>query len=123
MHQNHHKALEVSELPSFWGSLIEIKGISSLALQLLILTATRTSEVLNAEWCEFDLEQALWIIPKERMKTGRVHRVPLSPKALEVLEKVKNHPYSERFLFSIDGKKPISNMSMLTLIKRNFFET
>ena len=81
MHQNHHKALEVSDLPSFWGSLTEIKGISSLALQLLILTATRTSEVLNAEWCEFDLEKALWIIPKERMKTGRVHRVPLSLKA------------------------------------------
>ncbi len=122
MNQNHHKALEVSDLPSFWGSLTEIKGISSLALQLLILTATRTSEVLNAEWCEFDLEKALWIIPKERMKTGRVHRVPLSQKALEVLEKVENHPYSERFLFSIDGKKPISNMSMLTLIKRNFFQ-
>ena len=74
MHQNHHKALAVRDLPHFWRSLIQLEGISSLALQFLILTAARTIEVIKAQWNEFDLDQALWMIPKERMKTGRLHR-------------------------------------------------
>ena len=120
MHQNHHKALAVRDLPHFWRSLIELEGISSLALQFLILTATRTSEVIKAQWNEFDLDQSIWIIPKERMKTGRLHRVPLSNLALEILKKIKARSISDRYVFSFNGKKPISNMSMLSLVYRKF---
>ena len=52
--------------------------VSALALRLLILTATRTSEVLQAKWSEIDIENAVWTIPAARMKTKREHRVPLS---------------------------------------------
>ena len=120
MHQNHHKALEIAQLPEFWRSIQKIDGYASLALQFLILTATRTSEVLKAEWREIDEEQALWIIPAERMKTGRAHRVPLSSVSLRVLLQIKELSTSERYVFSLDGEKPLSNMVMLSLIRKRF---
>ena len=59
------------------------------------------------------------MIPKERMKTGRLHRVPLSNLALEILKKIKARSISDRYVFSFNGK-PISNMSMLSLVYRKF---
>ena len=59
---------------------------TALAFELLVLTAARSGEVRNARWEEFDLEGAVWTIPAGRMKAGREHRVPLSPRALEVLD-------------------------------------
>ncbi|WP_227842066.1 tyrosine-type recombinase/integrase [Vreelandella zhuhanensis] len=58
---------------------------SSKALQFLILTATRTSEVLRTDWPEIDLENATWTIPAERMKARREHRIPLSTQAVSLL--------------------------------------
>ena len=60
-----------------------------LALEFLVLTAARSGEVRNARWEEFDLEGAVWTIPAGRMKAGREHRVPLSPRALEVLDEAR----------------------------------
>ena len=57
-----------------------------LALEFLVLTTARSGEVRNACWEEFDLEGAVWTIPAERMKAGREHRVPLSPRTLEVFD-------------------------------------
>ena len=63
-----------------------------LALEFLVLTAARSGEVRNARWEEFDLEGAVWTIPAERMKAGREHRVPLSPRALAVLDEARRLP-------------------------------
>ena len=63
-----------------------------LAFEFLVLTAARSGEVRNARWEEFDLEGAVWTIPAERMKAGRAHRVPLSPRALEVLDEARRLP-------------------------------
>jgi integrase len=60
-------------------------GIAALTLELIILTAARTSEVLKARWPEFDLEAAVWTVPATRMKAGREHRVPLSAPAVTLL--------------------------------------
>ena len=60
-----------------------------LAFELLVLTATRSGEVRNARWEEFDREGAVWTVPAERMKAGRAHRVPLSPRSLEVLDEAR----------------------------------
>lgn len=60
-----------------------------LALQLLTLTFTRTAELINATWGEFDLDNALWVIPAARMKMKRDHEVPLSHQALGVLAELK----------------------------------
>lgn len=62
--------------------------LSAKALLLCVLTATRTSETIEAKWEEFDLDRAIWTIPKERMKKGREHRVPLSDQAIKVLKSI-----------------------------------
>ena len=66
--------------------LREREAMAALALEFAILTAARTSEVLGATWGEVDLDKAVWTIPAKRMKAGKEHRVPLSPRAVEILE-------------------------------------
>lgn len=83
----HHPALPFIEIGVFMAMLRTMPGMGALALQFIILTATRTSEVLNAQWSEFDLDAGVWVIPKERMKAGKEHAVPLSPDAVEILHK------------------------------------
>ena len=115
----HHAALPWVEMGAFMRDLRAMHGTGSLATQLIILTAARTSEVIESTWDEFDLEAGLWTIPKERMKGFREHRVPLSPQALAVLAtiKVDNNPSS--FVFpSTKPDKAISNMTCLAVLRR-----
>ena len=81
----HHPALPYRELPAFMAELRQQTGIAARALELVILCAARSGEVLGAKWSEFDLEERLWTIPPERMKNRKEHRVPLSDRALEIL--------------------------------------
>lgn len=113
----HHRALPFAEVPPFMVDLAARPAMAARAFELLILTACRTSEVLNAEWSEIDLEARVWTVPAERMKARRPHRVPLSDAALAVLEAVKGkHP---QFVFpGPSGKGPLSNMALLTLLRR-----
>jgi len=116
----HHAALDYGELPDFIVNLRQHPGLSASALELTILTAARTSEVLNAVWSEFDLEAKVWTVPGNRMKAGKTHRVPLSDVAFEVLERLKAHRREgEDWLFPGQAKdKPLSNMAMLMLLRR-----
>jgi integrase len=82
----HMAALPYAEAPAFMARLREEEGIAARALELAILTCTRSNEVLGARWSEIDLAARLWVIPAERMKTEREHRVPLSEAAVAVLE-------------------------------------
>jgi len=85
----------------------------------LILTAARTGEVLDARWDEIDLEQAAWTIPAARMKAGREHRVPLTPRCVELLEQAKLLAAGSDFVFpGRSGKKPMSNMVLLMAMRR-----
>ena len=89
-------------------------------MELIILTATRTSEVLNAKWAEFDLDAGLWTIPKERMKGFKEHRVPLSRQALSLLR--KQHAAREELVeqvFPSNRKGPLSDMALLALMRRH----
>lgn len=61
-------------------------GISARALEFSILTVARSGEIRGAEWCEIDLDAKTWIIPAERMKAAKEHRVPLSDTAVELLK-------------------------------------
>jgi integrase len=83
--QGHHPALPYNEVPTFIETLHQHPSMSALALEFLILTATRTNEVLGARWDEIDLTTKVWTIPPKRMKAKREHRVPLSPLALAIL--------------------------------------
>ncbi|WP_145006014.1 tyrosine-type recombinase/integrase [Pseudomonas oryzihabitans] len=114
----HHAALPYSQLPTFWRSLETAEGMAAKALQFTILTACRTSEVLNAQWSEMDLDSALWTIPASRMKARREHKVPLSNAAVAVLERlarVQDNP----FVFpGMKEGRPLSNLAMLMLLRR-----
>jgi integrase len=114
----HHPALPYSELADFMEVLRSQDGIAALALEFLILTAARTGEIIGARWDEIDLEDEVWIVPGERMKAGREHRVPLSSTALTVLRRM-NETRESDFVFAGGKKgKPLSNMAMLAVLKR-----
>ena len=122
----HHRALPYDKVRSFVRALHREEGTAAAAFEFLILTATRTSEVVRARWDEVDLDKAIWTIPANRIKAGREHRVPLSTPALAILEKMKAMPVvdgedkdTREYVFP-GGKKgqPLSNMALLALLKR-----
>ncbi|RKQ73474.1 tyrosine-type recombinase/integrase [Oceanibaculum indicum] len=116
----HHAALPYDQLPAFMTELAGQAGISARALEMAILTATRTGEVIGARWPEIDLEAAVWTIPAERMKAGKEHRVPLSRYAVGILTDLKKHADSaDGHVFpGMKKGKPLSNMAMLATLKR-----
>lgn len=119
---SHHAALPYADLPAFVLELSVSETSGARALAFCILTATRTSETLLAQWPEFDLKDGVWTIPPERMKAGREHRVPLAPSALKVIERARmalvatDSPFV--FESSLREKKPLSNMTLLMQLRR-----
>ena len=119
MKYKHYPSLHYAQINDFITALTKEAGVSPLALQMVIYTASRSGEVLKAEWNEFDLKQKIWVIPASRTKTKiRDHKIPLSNPAIEILrglEKKKIGPY----VFPGQTlKKPLSDMAMLLLIRR-----
>jgi integrase len=92
-------------------------GIGPLALEFLILTAARTAEVLGARWDEIDLAGKVWVIPAERMKAGSEHQVPLSPRAIAIVREMATIRRGE-FVFPGRLRRPLSNMALLTVLRR-----
>jgi integrase len=113
---NHHDALPYAELPAFMQKLHGQAGVAAQCLEFTILTASRTGEVIGAQWSEIDLEARTWKVPAERMKGGKEHTVPLSECALEVLAAL---PRSGDYVFE-NGRAghPISNMAMTMTLRR-----
>ena len=118
--RGHHAALPYDDLPALLTALRAKQATAALALELCILTATRSGEILNATWPEFDLAKGVWTIPAIRMKAGQEHRVPLTARALESLQwlhKLKLEHNDHVFAGNAQGK-PLSNMAMAMLLKR-----
>ncbi len=116
----HHAALPYAEISAFMAELHRQEGIAARALELAILTAARTGEVIGARWPEIDLAEGLWIVPAERMKAGREHRVPLSGAALAIIEEMgKISRVAGGFVFpGSKAHKPLSNMAMAMTLRR-----
>ena len=113
----HHPAMPYQEVARFMEELRINQSISALALRFLILTATRTSEVLKAEWAEIDLKTAVWTIPAERMKARREHRIPLTKESIIILKetpKIHGNPY---VFPGSRSNRPLSNMALLQLMR------
>lgn len=109
----HHAALPYPELPAFIAKLRKREGVGARALDLTILTAARTGETVGARWKEIDFGKRLWLVPAERMKARRAHRVPLSDAAIAVLKPLRLDRGSDDFVFpGLDMKKPISTETM-----------
>jgi integrase len=112
----HHNAMPYAELPAFMAKLATAQGVPARALEFLILTAARTSEVSNAPWDEIDLQAKTWTIPAERMKADRDHKVPLSDRAVALLQHL---PREGEFVFvGAKAGAPISWIAMSRALKR-----
>ena len=111
---NHH------EISKFYSKLCQLEIISSYALRLLILTATRTKEIIEAEFDEFNLKTRIWTIPAEKMKVRKEHKIPLSNEAISIIDLMrKKHNHAFVFTNTSTGNH-ISNGAMLVFIKKQF---
>jgi len=114
--RGHHKALPYDAIPAFVGALHQREAVAALALEFTILTAARTGEVIGGKWNEVDLEKAIWTIPASRMKAGKEHRVPLSPRAVEILKSTQG--LRKEWLFPATKGGRMSGMAMSMLLRR-----
>ncbi|MEN9832859.1 MAG: Prophage integrase [Bacteroidota bacterium] len=115
----HHPALPIDRANEFIQALRAKPSVSAHALEFLILTAARTSEVRLASWDEFNLDTRVWTIPASRMKSGRQHRVPLSDRATEILQ-IRSRLSSSNFTFpgqDKKGERGLSDGALLQLIR------
>jgi integrase len=116
--RGHHAAMPYEEVAGFVGKLRESESVAAQALELCILTAARSGEILGMRWAELDLDKNLWTIPANRMKAGREHRVPLSPRAVSILHKL-HQSKSGDFVFPGQSRnRPLSNMAMEMVLRR-----
>ena len=122
--RNHFAALDAKELPEFLQALdkneARLYQQTRNAVRLLMLTFTRTTELIHASWREFDLDNAQWEIPAERMKMRKPHIVPLSRQAVELLKAQKEISGTREWVFpnQIRPIKPMSNNTVLFAIGR-----
>ena len=120
--KKHLRALPYQEVPA---ALVTVEAsrasiAAKLALRIVVLTACRSGEVRMARWDEFDLDAATWIIPAERMKANKEHRVPLTAAALDVLRRAREISDGSPLVFPSPVKpgNPLSDMS-LTKVTRD----
>lgn len=115
----HHTALPYGEVPAFMAKLKERDTMGRLALEGLILTATRSGEIRGATWSEVDLDNALWTIPANRMKAGKEHIVPLSSAAMDVFRRAQGYreARSELVFPGQRSSKPLSDMTLTKICR------
>jgi integrase len=118
----HHAALPYAELSGFLIALREQGGIAARALEFTILTAARTGEAIGARWGEISLTEKVWTVPATRTKGAKEHRVPLSARALAILDEMNPLRHAgDAGAFVFPGGKagrPLSNMAFLMLLRR-----
>jgi integrase len=117
--KQHFSAMHYDNLPGFIRQLRthQHRSITAAALEFTILTATRSSETLQMRWDEINFEQKLWGIPSHRMKAGREHRVPLSARAVAILEKQREHAVGDH-VFTGFGQGHLSSKSMIGFLRK-----
>lgn len=120
--RGHHPAAPYAEVPTIVAKLRATGGVSALALEFAILTAARTGEVLGATWREIDLAARTWIVPAARMKSGRVHRVPICDRAAMIVSAVaslRRGENDDEFIFPGQRSgRPLSQMSLAMALRR-----
>lgn len=119
----HFKSVGISSLPELLHKINAYQGLTTrYAMQLLSLTFVRTSELLGAKWCEFDMENSKWVIPPERMKRvggiRKPHVVPLSSQARKVIENLRQRTGDGDFLFPGTTSQTLSNNTILRALER-----
>ncbi|MCL7744251.1 integrase arm-type DNA-binding domain-containing protein [Guyparkeria hydrothermalis] len=110
-----YPALPRERLGEFMRELRLRAGMSARALEFLIHTGARSGEVRGATWDEIDLDSRLWTIPAERMKSGKPHRVPLSPHAIGILADL---PRLNSLVFPAAREGKMSDMAINNVVRR-----
>lgn len=116
--RGHHPAMDYIKVPGFIAALRGGQSTAASALELCILTAARSGEILNMTWSEVDLEKKLWTVPAIRMKAGREHRVPLTARAVSILKQFNEAKQSDFVFPGQKPGKPLSNMAMEMVLRR-----
>ncbi|MGG4776073.1 tyrosine-type recombinase/integrase [Paenalcaligenes sp. Me52] len=120
--KQNYARIEPKELPALLQAIDEYQGQAHtrLAMQLMVLTFVRTSELIKAEWSEFDLQALRWEIPAERMKMRTPHIVPLCKQAVEVIQKLQAISMSDSYVFPSDNRRGghMSNNTILYALYR-----
>jgi integrase len=118
LERGHHAAMPYEDVAGFMGELRQREAMAARALEFCILTAARSGEVLGLRWSEIDLDKALWTVPAERMKAGRVHRVPLCGRAVAIVKQLAETATGEFVFAGYKPGKPLSNMAMEMMLRR-----
>lgn len=115
----HFAAMPYVQVPGFIARLKERESVGRLALEALILTATRSGELRGARWRELDLDAGLWTIPAHRMKMGRVHVVPLAAETVAAFRRAEKLKVSASDLVfpGQDVMKPQSDMTLMKILR------
>jgi integrase len=116
--RGHHAAMDYRDLPAFVAKLRECDSIAATALEFCMLTATRSGEVYGLRWSEIDLSAKVWTVPASRMKAAREHRVPLSDRALAIVENLFDSRTGDFVFSSPRGQRPLSHVAMAKVMRR-----
>ena len=114
----HHTALPYDEIGAFMADLRERDGTGPRALEFLILTAARTGEVIGAKWAEVDLNKKEWVVPAERTKADKEHRVPLSDAAVNLLKAIREASVADYVFPGRKNDRPLSSSTFVQLLIR-----
>jgi integrase len=120
--RENHAAMSYGDVAAFIGDLQSREATAALALEFTILTAARRGEVLGARWDEFDFERAVWTVPAHRMKAGREHRVPLSGRALAIVNALRQADGREFVFPGHKPGKPLSGEALGMVLRRMKFD-
>jgi integrase len=116
-------SLNYSKISNFYKDISEIDLLAVYALRLLILTATRTKEVIQSKFSEFDLDKKVWTIPEHKMKAGVEHKIPLSNEAIQIINIMRKKHNHEYVFHNPATGKHISNGAMLVFTKKHYTKT
>lgn len=113
----HHPAVPVGDAQAIAARIADAEGMAAKALLFQVLTATRSGEVRGARWSEIDMDACVWVLPADRMKAGREHRVPLSKQAIALLS---TQPVIDQcdLVFPSTKLTPLSDMTLTAVMRR-----
>ncbi|MFK4447490.1 integrase [Caballeronia udeis] len=117
-HVRNHPALPIDQMSAFMMTLRNLPGVSARCLEFTILTAARSGESRGARRPEIDFDKAVWIVPPERMKAKKEHRVPLSAAALDLVKALPEHPKTDLLFPSPKAHSMLSDMALLAVMRR-----
>ena len=113
----HHPALPYKDVPAFMARLRAKQDVTARAFEFTILTAVRTSEAIEATFEEFDLAGKVWVIPGERMKAKKEHRVPLAPRAVAIVKELAAARLNDHVFPGLKRGEPLSEVAMWVMLQ------